>query len=515
MNKNQNINRRSFLKLAGAAALYSSTLHASPPQPPNVILIYTDDQEFDQLGCYGGHVLTPNIDRLATEGARLTQYHVNSPVCTPSRYCVLTGRYAGRCQYLEQQYPTDDPAFIRWNTFITRGEKTIAHLLKRNGYRTGIAGKYHLFGNESRQPDLPLDADPNHPDVKQTLRKNYENACQHIRETAGFDETASIYANNLHAIGVPEELRYHNMEWVTQGALNFIDHHQNKPFFLYFAPTIPHGPLPIESMRADTGITPLGYLDKAPSSQPGRANVFERVRKAGLPESAAPLTWLDDAVGALIDKLEQAGLRDNTLILFASDHGKRGKMTCYESASNAPCIANWPGHIPANTVNEALVANIDLPATVLAACGVSAPADYALDCKNLLPLLQGNVDRLHDSLLLEVAYTRGVVTKGWKYIAIRYPKEIASKITESNRRQFNQEGTRFSANTIAGKKRVRYDADKDFPGYFDDDQLYNLAKDPREQNNLAAGPQYAEKLKEMQSLLKEHSHKLPHEFGEF
>ncbi|KPL20140.1 MAG: hypothetical protein AMS23_11535, partial [Bacteroides sp. SM1_62] len=113
---------------------------------PNVVIIYTDDHNFEHIGVYGGNVLTPSIDRIANGGARFNRFYVSSPVCTPSRYSVITGRYAVRSKVLQKRQPTDQPAFIRWNTFLSKEEKTSAHLFKEAGYATGMVGKYHLGG---------------------------------------------------------------------------------------------------------------------------------------------------------------------------------------------------------------------------------------------------------------------------------------------------------------------------------------------------------------------------------
>jgi arylsulfatase A-like enzyme len=472
---------------------------------PNVVIIYTDDHNFGHIGVYGGRVLTPNMDRIANEGVRFNRFYVSSPVCTPSRYGVLTGRYAVRSKALLERQPTDQPAFIRWNTFLSKEEKTSAHLFKEAGYATGMVGKYHLGGEFGF---LGGDESYEDPGVKDTIEAIYRTWQQNIKDVAGFDYVESLYGNNLHIIGVPKSMQYHNMEWITKGALDFIDRNRDRPFFLYMATTLPHVPGPLESLKADPRITAAGMLDEPITGvQPSRESVLERTRAAGIEDENAPLTWLDDGIGAVLDRLEQYGLLENTIVVFASDHqSPQAKMTCYEAGANAPGAIMWQGHIKGGQVLDALVTNVDIVPTLLDLAGIQKPDDYQVDGTSWRPLLEGNVPELHKSLYLEVVYQRAVVTKDWEYIAVRFPDRINQQITPENRREFTIEGNRGED---------RYQNETQYPGYYDDDQLYDLAADRAEQHNLAGDPEYAGKLEEMKSILKEFSKDLPYAFGEF
>lgn len=472
---------------------------------PNVVIIYTDDHNFWHIGAYGGRVLTPNLDRIVNEGARFNRFYVSSPVCTPSRYSLLTGRYAVRSAYLQKNQPTDQPAFIRWNTFLSKAEKTGAHLFREAGYATGMVGKYHLGGEFGY---LGGDESYDDPAVRDTIAAIYTRWQQHVRDVAGFDYVESLYGNNLHIIGVPKSMQYHNMEWITKGAVDFIDQYRDQPFFLYMATTLPHVPGPLESLKADPRITAAGMLE-APITgvQPSRESVLERTRAAGIPEENAPLTWLDDGIGAVLDRLERYGLMENTIIVFASDHqSPRGKMTCYEDAANAPAAIMWQGKIRPGQVHDALVSNVDIVPTILELAGIEQPADYRTDGRSWVGLLDGSVSSLHESLYLEVVYQRAVVTEKWKYMAVRFPDRVNQMITPDNRREFTIEGERG---------QDRYYNDTIFPGYHDDDQLYNLTVDKGEQHNLAGEPEYSVRLKEMKRLLNAYSADLPYAFGEF
>jgi len=245
-----------------------------------------------------------------------------------------------------------------------------------------------------------------HPDIQRRIHANYIMLKEMVQKTSGFDFVESAYINNLHTLALPLPMRHHNMEWITAGALDFIEKAGDQPFFLYLATTLPHDSAPVSSMFADPNITPAGLLEETPNVQPGRLEVIEKVKQAGFPEEAAPYTWLDDGIGA-------------------------------------------------------------------------------------------------------------VITKGWKNIAIRFPQHIQDQITPENNQEFNQEGTRFSANNPNGQERVRYHADTLYPACFDRDQLYHLEVDPDEQVNLAGNDQYQVKLLEMKQLLGEYISEFTHHFGEF
>ncbi len=219
------------------------------------------------------------------------------------------------------------------------------------------------------------------------------------------------------------------------------------------------------------------------------------------------MTWLDDGIGAIIQKLDELNLRENTLIILASDNDSPGKMTCNNGP--IPFIANWKDHIRGGQVCDELVSNVDVVPSVLEACGIEN-VNTKIDGISLMPLLGDSVIDWRKSLYLEVTYTRGVVTKDYKYIATRFPKEIQEQVNDSNRNEFTQEGTR-----IKPGNPVRYNSAKRYPGYFDADQLYDLQHDSLEQNNLANDKDYREILDGMQQELKSHCEDLPFEFGEF
>jgi arylsulfatase A-like enzyme len=505
------------LFFAGVFVLVTSSF-LSCKQPvekrPNVIVILTDDQEIEEIAKFKGKVLTPNMDRIATDGVILDKYYVNSPVCSPSRYSLLTGRYASRNKNIEALYPANEPAFIRWNTDLIAGkEQTIAHIMKDNGYATGMVGKWHLGQPLAEETYFETNnLDPYQPEVASRIKSFYKGMQDYVKKAGGFDYVESLYGNNLHALGLPATVQQHNMEWVTKGALDFLDQNNpektEKPFFLYFAPMPPHLPDPVISMHSDPRITPAGIL-KEPiiGVQPSRESVFERVKAAGFDKSTAHLTWLDDGIGALLQKLEEMKILDNTIILFMSDNGCHvGKMTCFEVAAHMPAMIMWNNKIKSNTHNKQLFSNIDILPTILNACNIEKPKGFFVDGISMLPAIMHGKPTNRDFLYLEVVYQRSIITDEWQYIATRFPSDVQKTVTTSNRKLYSIEGE---------KQPDRYKAEKYFPGYFDDDQLYNLANDPNEQKNIASNPKNADQLSAMKERLDTVVASLYNSFGEF
>lgn len=538
----------------------------APPRP-NIILIYVDDLDFDEIGVYdhvaqptysgaaiagagkpdgnaapASRVLTPHIDSLARDGAMFTRFYVTSPVCTPSRYSALTGRYASRSQPLSEEYPPGGPALVSFNAYLGRDELTIAKALQRRGYRTGHVGKWHLTKEEPmavRRGRHALEFDPSSPAAIEMMRTAYEERQRFVRETYGFDSVASLYIGNLGNEGWDRSLNYHNMEWVTAGALDFIDKGDPKqPFFLYFAPTLLHGPYRngVDVLDSPPGATPLGMLIP-PTVQPARDTIKQRVKESGFDSATQLSTWLDDAVGALLAKLDQLGIADDTLVMLVSDHQSRGKFTLYEGA-RVPALARWPRGIEAGTEIEQLSANIDLLPTFVELAG-GDPNEMDIDGHSLAPLLRGSGAPEREAIYLEIAFARGIVTKDWKYIAVRNPPDVPEGIEQGEgpitgddeiwRNAESPSTTRFREreqnadpdlpNTLRAalpkNKRLSSRARRQFPHYSDPDQLYHLGDDPFEQDNLVSRPGHAARLTKMKDLLRREIAKLPHTFGEF
>jgi arylsulfatase A-like enzyme len=508
---------------AGALVLIQAGAQASPAGKPNIILIYSDDMyknmfNFLPQGRSGGRALnlTPNLDRLAAEGVVLRGFHITSPVCTPSRYACLTGRYAGRARnegYVAQMRRAG-LGIITWNTQITPEDTTLAKLLKQAGYATGMVGKNHTI--QTGAVRLPASADPHDPDVRTRLKENEQRTVAGIRR-AGFDFVGGIYNGNADDIG-PRAVAVHNMEWLTAAGLTFLDQSQSRgqdrPFFLYFAPTLVHGPTaPERSWGADPKVTPFGYLDTPPAVQPPRSSLPQRLADAGLAgQHRENILWLDDAVGALLARIKELGLEDNTIIVFANDNGQEDKGSIYEGGASSAAFVWKKGGFPCGRDTPALLANIDLAPTILDLAGVPQLTTGTFDGRSFRPVLEGRAAEVRDELYLELGFTRGLRRGHWKYIALRYPPDpgrfaLAAAI-------LNRAPGRPPFGHIAGSD-VEQKAIAHHPAYWDPDQLFDLASDPDEQTNLARDPRHATTLEEMKRCLRGHLEAMPGGFAEF
>jgi arylsulfatase A-like enzyme len=400
-----------------------------------------------------------------------------------------------------------------WDTKISRNESSLAKCLQQAGYTTGVVGKWHNFPNDAKfqrahiLPHNPTVADYQKPGAAAGIRANYDLALAILRDGYGWDFVDRININNT----------VFNLEWLVEGALNFIEQNKGGPFFLYVALPVPHGQYTTsycEVASLDPRATPAGLIDKLPDVMPSRASVYERLRQAGIAAENAMGTHMDDAVGALLDKLERSGVRHDTLVFFAGDNPSRGKNSTFEGARE-PAIVNWPARIKPGTRVDCLCANTDVAATLVAAAGGSVPADIAQDSHSFLPQLLGQPAPADwpEAVLLEIGNTKAVVTRRWKYIANRVPEDVATALQADARRAARTGKPRKLFWT--GLDHHSYGAENDFANYFDADQLYDLDADLYETSNLAANPERAATLAEMQGRLRQLLAPLPHGFGEF
>jgi arylsulfatase A-like enzyme len=373
--------RRQFLGALTAAA--QST------RPPNIIVILADDQGYGDLGCYGSpYIRTPNIDRMAAEGLRFTDFYAQS-LCGPSRAALLTGTYPARNSLNFNHLP-------KARTGIHPNEITIPELLKHAGYKTQAIGKWHLGDAPAFLPTrngfdhwfgLPYSNDmwPYHPKVTRTGPENETSkAVRERAERTGFDGQGQHYPPDWFPplpLMRDERVEETNPDQsqltarYTAEALRFITANQANPFFLYLAHSMPHVPL---------------FPGKAFANKSLRGRYGDVVEE------------IDHSTGQILATLKQLGLDANTLVIYTSDNGpwspygidagsagplRGAKGSVWEGGIRVPAIFRWPGHIPAAAVTSQIAATLDLLPTFAAAARIQLPADRTIDGKNLLPFL--------------------------------------------------------------------------------------------------------------------------------
>jgi len=492
-----------------------ASCHQSGQQQPNIIIFFTDDNGFEYWGFSGGPDLSPTVDAIAANGLIADHAYISASVCTPSRYALHTGKFAGRCQESKflADFPTSGPYNITWNTFLDPArETTMGQLLQEGGYTTGFVGKWHLGWDHDKFSFQP-DDDPANPEINKKLKAFHAEASRQIKE-AGFDYAESVTPINIDNHPV-KAVQYHNLEWFAKGAMDFLDEYAAKedPFFLIVNITTHHGPCHIPSIEKPVNLTPAGYVDGLEGIMPPRESIFERITRKGYPVDfkTAGTVWTDDCVEAVMKKLRETGKADETLVIFTTDHNRYdGKATCYEGGVHIPFVAQFPGTIYPGTTLETYFQLTDLMPTLLEAGKIPMPEELEIDGKSIWKQLSGETSaEVHDALYFEFGYSRGILKDGYKYIAVRFPDEITQRMEND---QVDK------AIALRGKVTdepcfLRY------PHLLVPDQLYDLENDPDEQVNLAGQPEYAERLKEMQdelwSILETFDHPFVREVNDF
>ncbi len=492
------------------------------PKKPNFVFIIADDMfrdMFPPLEEFAGDYLTPNLQMMSREGLVFRQTLVSSPVCTPSRFSCLTGTYASRAINPEFLATTRrlGQSYIKWNTSITPETPNLAARLRQNGYTTGFVGKNHVIVDPQRR-ELEFTDSLSDPEVQARVQKNYASEHAAIR-ACGFDYVASTYYNNPWGIG-PDPLAVHNLDWITDGGVEFINQHGDEPFFLYFATTTPHSPIaPERSWAADPRASAAGMLSVPPEVPYHRMAIPARLEEAGVAYSdkAANMLWTDDAVGALIDALLEKGVLENTYVIFFNDHGQEAKGTLYQEGVTSFSVVWRPSSgLDARSV-DTFVSNLDFAPTILDLAGISyESSDF--DGESFRHMLDGGVSARRE-FFFELGFARAVLRYPWKLVALNYPEEITNWSVEKRAEvlQAYNAPRRIKGVNIVNEKDPTLpfshleaipgggDAEKAStgarPGYYDHLQLYNLARDPHEMTNLADHPEFQKKLEEMKELL--------------
>ena len=432
---------------------------------PNIILILADDLGFNDVSYYNGgaadgSLLTPHIDSLAKEGVAFLNGYAASPVCSPSRAAIMTGRYSSRYGFEFTPYPAQAAKImnllredgelgtinledVQWDEVgLTVGglpneEITIAEMLKENGYYTAHIGKWHLGGftdgmrpndqgfDDSLMLNSSLYFPKNHPDI---VNAKIDSAIEDM-----------VWASSQYAASFngsePFQPGGYITDYYTDEAVKVIDNNKDRPFFLYLGHFAPHNPL--QSLKKD--------YEKHSHMENHTLQVY-----AGMIEA------LDRSIGKIVSTLEKNGLTENTLIIFASDNGGAGyigldninkpyrgwKLTHFEGGMHIPFFAKWPAKIKKNMRYDKRIHHTDIFSTILGAANIEPPKEITIDGVNLIPFLTNEKrGEPHETLYWKNITYQAIIHDNWKLMRSKYPKK------------------------------------KEY--------LYNLGKDPYEQNNLA------------------------------
>ncbi|MET0394648.1 MAG: sulfatase-like hydrolase/transferase [Chitinophagaceae bacterium] len=387
-----------FLLVAGLlpAGLMAQTVNAQTTVKPNVIIIYSDDQGYGDVSFneHNAPISTPNIDRLAREGITFTAGYVCAATCAPSRAGLMAGRYPERLGI----YTVDDPFQEMPVT-----EKIAPQFFKENGYATGMVGKWHL-GGEIFKDRFPTRRGFDRFYGWLNSTHDYWKANTGRSDTYGPDGYAPLYDQETPV----EQMDQYLTRQITTKALDFIDQHKDKPFFLYFPHHCAHVPLQV----------PKETYDKYKALGLGENTITTR----------AMYDELDKSVGQILDRLEQYNIRNNTLIIFQSDNGggepeaqlnwiyRGGKFTLLEGGIRVPAVISWPAALPQNKVYGDPVVNIDFLPTVLAAAGIKPDKEF--EGINLMPYLTGQKkEPPHETLFWRATKDYFAVREGdWKLV---------------------------------------------------------------------------------------------------
>ena len=483
---------------------------------PNIVFIMTDDQSSIPLrdsdnqnqsrpfGFNGdSKVYTPIIDGLASNGIVFNNAFVSSSICSPSRYSILTGRYAGRSEGTSfiNNFPLGNLSRIANNIELEENKTNVPKQLQNAGYKTAFIGKSHIIdhnvlesytqGNNGFMA-YSKTADPYKSSVTDAMKFNHDKWANRMKEF-GFDVVDAFYAANLRELK-NDALNVHNVEYNNKAVLDFIDNAGDDPFFVYYSETIPHGPSPYwtrngeyyAGLDADVNMTSKGVLTQDYSYLPTRDQIKNEINGiSGKDPRHAWLRWFDHAVGAVVDKLREKGKLDNTLIIITSDHGdfNKGKSTNYEGGIKVPLMMYWKNGISTTGTYNELVQNIDFAPTFLDLAGVDL-SNSETDGTSLKEVITNNSQvPVHDHLFFELGYSRAIRTKDWKYVTVRYPDGVNTKI--ANGETFNGlNGTQVPVPYYIPNVSLGGLAAAQYPLYNIKDQLFDLKNDPYEKVNL-------------------------------
>ena len=476
---------RILLAVATLGLVATHSLAQSHPRKPNIVLILADDLGYGDLSCYGADdIATPNIDRMAADGVKLTSFYV-SPVCSPTRAAIMTGSHSTRVGIGGVMFPRNSHG-------LNPDEITLPELLKDQGYATALIGKWHLGNQDVFQPlnhgfdywyGTPASNNQFfYPTIKKyaadcVFREGYTRDGILNREAAA----CPLIRNNV-VIEVPANQTQFTQRY-TRETIRFITENKESPFFVYLAHNMPH--IPLHASKEFVGSSKRGIYG----------------------DTIQELDW---STGEILRSLIELGLDRNTLVIFTSDNGpntgkggsagplKGGKGSTLEGGVRVPFVARWPETIPKGTESDEPITGMDLLPTLTRLAGGDVPNDRVIDGKDVWPLLAGEPDAKspHEAVFyLRGRGIQGIRVGDWKYLVDDSSKKAALK-PEVKLTAEEQKLPRKERKAII-KERSRATIQKKRPT----ETLYNLTNDIGEQDNLfAKHPEIAAQMKKRMSL---------------
>jgi arylsulfatase A-like enzyme len=397
----------------------ASAARAADRSRPNVVVIMADDLGYADITAYGiNRIPTPNIDRIGNEGVKFTDGYATAPVCSPSRAGLQTGRYQQRFGFEFNNGPAARDA--EEGLGLDTNEVTLGAALKREGYRTGLVGKWHLGAQDQFYPTnrgydefvgilsgATSYIDPTRPDVRMFVRdgkgggEGPARTGRRTKYTQVVEGPDQKVVNNMDEY-LTDYFGRRGAEFVRRNAAS------DDPYFLYLAFTAPHDPLMVTQK----------YYDR-----------FSHIKTEHHRIYAAMVSALDDAVGEVLDAIDRSGEADNTIVYFLSDNGcaayydgmcaceplRGGKLTHYEGGVRIPYMMRWPAQVEGGQVYRQVVSTLDIFPTVLSAAGGDLPRDRVYDGVDLLPYLSGQkTGAPHQSLMWRRSPLVSIRQGDWK-----------------------------------------------------------------------------------------------------
>ncbi len=440
-----------FLALVGSPI---TDVSAAAADPPNIVLIIADDLGWNDCGPYGNpRVKTPNLDRLAREGMRFDRAFVTASSCSPSRASLITGRYPHSTGAEELHLP------------LPASQVTFVETLKKAGYWTASAGKWHLGNAIKDRFDLVREANPAGFQLGSKIRLNAEGTSA---AQAGCDQWVPV-------------LR---------------DRPPGKPFFLWLASLDPHRdyePKTIAEPHRPEDVVVPPFLPDLPDVRKDLALYYDEISR------------LDHHVGAVLDEIDRQKIAESTLVLFLSDNGRpfpRCKTTLYDSGIKTPMLARWPGHVPAGSVSKSLVSTVDLAPTFLRLAGLEPGP--TIQGHDISAILHDPKTKVREFIFAErnwhdyASHGRAVRSENFLYIRnddtenpLTPPADAVRSPTFEAMRRLRDEGK------LSRSERVSFEKPRP------KEELYDLATDFLEENNVVADPKYQAELTRLRKALKD------------